>query len=382
MKSYLVEGRYISAENFTPSHLPVKYYGKIDWKQKVKNYTPRKEFKLFRRIPDSLKNLIKLLDSFTHLDKILSLSQNIGIIAAGKLEMERDEIALKAHENPRQITPSDGFIFTHNGINFLVANYLGIRFYKGLGIDHVCSSGNDIMGIADKLIKDGIIDTALLIAINSMACPSRTGYHKTLGVVSKSGKIMPFDEKRDGTVFADALAVAVITGEKILEKLDTRFCLSIEGYEVICDSYHMFSLDEKGTSFFTLTEALLNKTGAPKESVELVKAHATGTKLNDAAESRAYNKIFGDNIQVTALKPVIGHTVTASGLIESIILMESLKEGILPQTANHEKLGSDCAKIKVLTTEVPYRGGLILSVSAGFGGFFSAILLKGAENGG
>ncbi len=364
-----------------PADLPVKYYGKIDWGQEIQEYEPLRKYKLFKRIPDALKTLIKLLDSLTLLENLLSCTKRIGIIAAGKLERERDEVAIRAYENPKLVNPSDGFIFTHNGINFLIANYLGIRFYKGLGIDHVCSSGNDVIGIAHNLIKDDVLDSAILVAINSMASVSRTSYHKILGVVSKSGKIRPFDEKRDGTVFADGIAIGLVTKENIMEKLNISESFSIEGYEMVCDSYHMFSLDDKGTSFKVLVEALLNKRNIPPHEIEFIKAHATGTKLNDLAESIAYNNIFGNSISVTALKPVTGHTVTASGLIETLLLLEYLKKGKIPKTINHEKLSEECAKIKVLTDDTTYQGGYILSVSAGFGGFFSATILKGVKNG-
>ncbi len=373
MKVYLIEGSRITTEEFLKvPELPVEFYGKIDWEEETSSYIPKKKYKLFNRLPSVLKALIKCIDQLRTIDNLLSKTDKLAIIAAAKLERERDEIAIKSAKNPKNVSPSDGFILTHNGINFLIANYMGIRFYYGLGIDHVCSSGNDVLGIAYKMIKNKIVDAAIVCGINSMASVARTSYHKILRVVSKKGKIMPFDKERDGTIFSDAIALGVVCSERLTEKMSISPLLSIEGYNSLCDSYHMFSLDPSGESFIKLLENLTKE----KAEIEFIKAHATATPTNDKAEGKAYTKLFG-NINVTALKPLIGHSVTACGLAELLILSDYLEKGKVPPVKNHQEFDPECGKINVIRKEITYKKGLFISVSAGFGGFFSALLAKG-----
>ncbi len=367
MRSVILEGRYVKPEGFTDTEgLPVPFYGRIRWDKITKE--PKKRWKLFNRIPDALKVMLNLIDelSFVYLCKKYPLA----IIASAKLERERDEVALKAVE-PQKITPSDGFVFTHNAVNLVAAQYMGVDGYYGLGIDHVCSSGLDLIGLADRLIRDKTAEVVLVVAINSMAAPSRTAYHANLGVVSKRGCIRPFDRRRDGTIFADGMAVALLCSEDVAEKEALTGVATVLSYSAYSDAYHMFSLRKDGTGFRKAIEGALNG-----EQPQVVKAHATATKLNDAVEAKVYRELFGDEPVITALKPIFGHSVTASGLCETLYLLDCLKGGYIPPIATLNEVDGECEGIRLAREKVPFDGGTVLSVAAGFGGFFSAVLLE------
>ena len=367
MDILLVEGKFVKPEDFTDSKdLPTPYYGRIRW-EKIQAVC-KKSWKLFNRLPAPLKVMVKLMDQMECLK--VCHRYRTAIVAAAKLEAEREALAFKA-QKPDRISPSDGFIFTHNAVNFVIAQYLNIEFYTGIGIDHVCSSGLDIIGIAADMMARGKVDVAIVAAVNSMACPSRTAYHRNLQVVSKSGVIRPFDANRDGTIFADGLAVAMICSKEVAEREGLSAKARITGYSQVSDSSHMFSLREDGAGFEKVIEA------ACKGKVpSVIKAHATGTKANDRIEAKVYTKLFGKKPVVTALKPIFGHGVTSSGLTETLYLIENLKEGKIPKIATLEELDPECAGINVAKEEVPFTGGTVLSVSAGFGGFFSALTLE------
>ncbi len=359
---YLVEGAYIAAESFREEGMKVPFYGKIRWqdqKQPSKNAP-----KYVRRLPPPLRCLLGLIDGLKTAKELAGY--RVAVLAACKLESEREELSFK---DPSRVSPSDGFVFTHNGANFAIAGYLGLSFYRGIGLDHVCSSGIDLLGMAYGMISRKEVDAAVVATVNSMADSVRVVYHKNLGVLSKSGVIRPFDERRDGTVFADSAAVAVVASERVVEDVGVTPLARIEGYSFVADTYHMFSIRESGEGFERVaTEAAGGKT--PR----VIKAHATGTRVNDAAEARAYSRVFGREPVVTALKPIFGHSVTSCGLTESLHLLEALREGRIPKIENLERPDASCEGITLALEELPFSGGYVLSVAAGFGGFYSAIL--------
>lgn len=380
MKTFIVDANFVKAPGFRKiEDLPVPFYADINWDKYVDGYTPKRNFKLFKRLPSPFKAIVECIDGLRILDKLDFDSVRVAIITAGKLERERDEVAFKAAESFKKVVPADGFILTHNGLNFTVAHYLGIRFYHGLGVDHVCSSGCDILGIGRKLLLEETADVCILVTINSMASVSRCAYHAVLKVVSKSGRIKPFDVSRDGTIFADGLCVAVMVKEDICEKIGCSPLFEVCGYGMCCDSYHMYSMDEEGRAFEYAVLSALSKANVKPSEVEVVKAHATGTVLNDRTEAKVYGKLFGKDAVVTALKGVTGHTVTASGLLELVMLGESLKRNIVPKVVGLEELDKDCSVIDVALDERVYSGGYVVSVSAGFGGFYSAVVVKGVR---
>lgn len=375
MKAYIVKGGYISAESFkAPEFLPVSFYGYIDWVSKVENYKPKKNFKYYRKLAPVLKCVIKLMDELDIEEIIRENSSNkIAVAVAGKLDAERDRLTVEAYENVDKISPSDGFIITHNLLNFLIASYLGIKYYRGIGIDHVCTSGLDLLGIAKDLVEEGY-EIVIALAINSLATPIRTGYHKNLQVLSKSGKIRPFDIDRDGTIFADAIAMAVVVSESMINGLKLKPLGRILNYSTLSSSYHMFSMDEEGYELeYTVGETV--KGIDVKEAI--IKAHATGTRLNDYVEAKVYARLFGDSVPVTALKPIFGHTLTASGLIETLYLLEYLSDkGKIPPIRNTTRVDPDCDRIRLVLEEENFDGKYIISVASAFGGFYSSMAIE------
>ena len=367
MFTLLINGKFLKPESFTDTEgLPVRFYGRIRWEEKAKR--PRRPFKGYSRLPAVLRCLMNLLDELEELE--VCKSYRTAVVVSAKLERERDLLALKAAENPDRVSPSDGFIFTHNGVNLLVAQYLGLEFYYGLGIDHVCSSGLDVLGIGAELISSKKVQTAVVVTVNSMASPSRTAYHRNLKVVSRSGVIRPFDRRRDGTIFADGMAVALLCSEEVASKEGLKPMAAITGYGAVSDSHHMFSIREDGGGFKrAIEEALDNR------QIDLIKAHATGTLVNDKVEARAYRELF-HKPRVTALKPVMGHSVTSSGLSETLYLLEWLQRGLVPAIETLEEPDPDCSGIEPVTKVESWKGRHVLSVAAGFGGFFSAIRME------
>ncbi len=123
----------------------------------------------------------------------------------------------------------------------------------------------------------------------------------------------------------------------------------------------------------------IDDAGLKPEDVDYINAHGTSTSLNDAGETLAIKKAFGDhayNLMVSSTKSMTGHLLGAAGGVEAIITGLALKEGFVPATINYRQKDPDCD-----LDIVPNQGRqadiqVALSNALGFGGHNASIVLK------
>ncbi len=377
--------RWVECRGFQESpELPVTYYGKVDWEAYVEGYKPSLPYQGFNRLHPVLKALVKSLDEIVQkIPQLLSTPRpKTGIYAAGLLEAERDWLQ-RMVDDGHKIRPSHGPLLTHNGINFTVASFLGIPFYSGWGINHVCSSGNDLLRLALWEMEQGKVDIAILVAINSMQSTVRTAYHQVLGIVSQTGKVRSFAKDRDGTVVADGMVVMVLATPEWSAKHGIPSAAKVLSAASVADSSHMYSLDPDGEAWTTALLEAIRTAGITPEDIQVIKAHGTGTRMNDEVEGGIISRIFSRSSPVvTAIKPRVGHTISASSLLELAILIQDLTlfGKVTPiNGVKEEDVDRDLASLKLATCDKEWPCNLpakVVSLAAGFGGFYSAAVLE------
>ena len=127
---------------------------------------------------------------------------------------------------------------------------------------------------------------------------------------------------------------------------------------------------DDGSGFTKAIEGALFVAKAHKSSVRLVKTHGTGTPVNNAAEKSALLNSLNEFV-ATSYKPRIGHTMGASGLLETGLLLNDIKSGFVPKILNRTQEDS-----VFLSSDAPVPDGLILSLAAGMGNIYSAALFS------
>jgi 3-oxoacyl-[acyl-carrier-protein] synthase II len=116
----------------------------------------------------------------------------------------------------------------------------------------------------------------------------------------------------------------------------------------------------------------------PRE-VGYVNAHGTGTKLNDAIETRAIRQLFGDHasrLAVSSTKSMIGHALGAAGALEAIFCVQALKEQILPPTINYSTPDPECDLDYVPNCARGAQLSAAMSNSIGLGGHNSSLIFS------
>jgi 3-oxoacyl-[acyl-carrier-protein] synthase-1 len=122
-------------------------------------------------------------------------------------------------------------------------------------------------------------------------------------------------------------------------------------------------------------EGAMAAAGVERDAIALIKAHATGSESNDAAEAAAMRRVFADALpDFTALKGALGHTLGASGVLELIALLTCLRRGVVPPTAGF--MQQDAALgVAPLMQPKTFEGGPVMCNYFGFGGNNSSLIL-------
>ena len=141
------------------------------------------------------------------------------------------------------------------------------------------------------------------------------------------------------------------------------------------DAYHMSTPHPEGIGAMSAMKNSLRMAGISVDKLDYLNLHATATKINDRVESTAVYSIFADNVKCSGTKGLTGHTLGASGALETIISLIALKYQFIPGTHGLEELEIDCKCQVVKTPLHDQKLHIAMSNSFGFGGNNASVLV-------
>ena len=112
------------------------------------------------------------------------------------------------------------------------------------------------------------------------------------------------------------------------------------------------------------------------QEVDYVSAHATSTIAGDREEAMAIHELFGDSVPVSSLKGQLGHTLGASGALETALLLEMLSRGILLPNTNLGTPSEECAGLNLIREPLERSPDIILKNCIAFGGVNATLIIK------
>jgi 3-oxoacyl-[acyl-carrier-protein] synthase II len=257
-----------------------------------------------------------------------------------------------------------------------VASQIGIRYgLRGpnLVISTACASGAHAIGEAFRKIQYGDTDVCLTGGVEAPLTPFNFAAYCALRVLSKhnanpAGASRPFARGRDGFVMSEGGAMLVLEERERALKRGAPILAEITGYGSNSGAHHMVMPDPEGRDATRAMAAALEDAGRTR--VDYINAHATSTKANDAAETRAIKALFGPaayEIPVSSTKSMIGHSLGAAGAIEAVVCVKALVDQIIPPTLNLEEPDTECDLDYVPREARPAKLASVLSNSFGFG---------------
>lgn len=176
-----------------------------------------------------------------------------------------------------------------------------------------------------------------------------------------------FDPANGGFYVGQGAVLAVLESERVAKA--SRAAL-LGAYSASERSTNAIGQRGDGEGFQRAAEGCLELAEASAQDVSVVKSHGTGTESNNASEGAALQRLFGGGALVTSLKPRIGHTMGASGLLETCLLMDEMAAtGKVPRIMNKTQ-----ADPVYISEDAAPRPGLLMSLAAGMGNIYSAAL--------
>ena len=244
-----------------------------------------------------------------------------------------------------------------------------------------CSTGSDCIGDALRTIQYGDADVMLAGGTEAAISPIAVAGFDNMKALSRNNEApekasCPFDKKRSGFVMGEGAGIVVLEELEHAKARGAQIYAELVGYGHNSDAYHITAPDPEGDMQVKCMEMAIKDAGLTPADIDYVNAHGTATPNNDASESRAMIRLFGDKIPpVSSTKAFTGHTTSAAGSIEAVICLLAIRHGFIPANLNWKE-PFDGGVVPDAEGHQGVRLDHVLCNSFGFGGNDSSLLIS------
>jgi 3-oxoacyl-[acyl-carrier-protein] synthase II len=276
-------------------------------------------------------------------------------------------------------------------ISDMAAGKVSIKYgFKGPNfcVVSACSSAAHSLGEALLGIKAGMMDVAVAGGCESGITPLSFAGFCSMKALSTRNDVpekasCPFDKKRDGFVMGEGAGIVVLESLDHALARNARIHAELLGYGASADAYHITAPAPDGEGAQRAMAMALSSAGVKAPDIDYINAHGTSTELNDRLETLAIHKIFGEHaprLNISSTKSMTGHLLGASGGIEFIATVLSLRNNLIHPTINYEDPDPDCDLNYTPNTAVARTVRFAMSNSFGFGGHNASLVLGKYES--
>ncbi|MFC0057039.1 beta-ketoacyl synthase N-terminal-like domain-containing protein [Streptomyces actinomycinicus] len=261
-----------------------------------------------------------------------------------------------------------------------VARQLGVA--RSASVSTACSSGADALLAGAALLTGGEAERCLCGGIDLLTTGKLLG-HQALGTLSASGTVRPFDTGRDGTLFGEGAGFLLLETRAAATARGARILGELAGWGASNDGTGPTAPDDTGAGAVLAVRRALARAGADPADIAVINAHGTGTLANDTAEAACYGTVFRDEPGpvVFATKPAFGHTLGATGALEAVALLLALRHGTVPPLHQTRTVMPELTLPLAAGGGRKITGTLGISLTLGFGGFNTCLLLAATDGG-
>lgn len=250
-----------------------------------------------------------------------------------------------------------------------IADFFGFKT-KPIVVSNACVSGVMAIAVAKNMIQAGKYKNAFVIAGDELSEFVISGFNSFQAIGTEPCK--PYDLNRNGINIGEAAAAVYITSEA---SENDKFRFRVLGDSAINDANHISGPSRTGDGLYGSIKNAMNEANISAEQVDFISAHGTATLYNDEMEAIAFNRMELQNVPLNSMKGFYGHCLGASGLLESIISMESALHNTLIPSKNFEEMGVS-QPLNIIQENHPATIRYILKTASGFGGCNAAIVLE------
>jgi 3-oxoacyl-[acyl-carrier-protein] synthase I len=250
-------------------------------------------------------------------------------------------------------------IHTPHSLTGFVAAALDLEG-PSLTVATACSSSAKVFANAERLIRLGVVDAAVVGGVDTL-CDSVLFGFNSLELVSPR-PCRPFDAQRNGISIGEAGGFALL--ERAVEGDDAPLLV---GYGEASDAHHMSTPHPEGLGAELALRDALERAGLTAGDVDYINLHGTASQKNDEVEAALVSRSFGARTRASSTKGFTGHTLGAAGILEAVITLLAMRDGVVPANLGAEHPDPLCGPQMAWQREdAAIR--IALSNSFGFGG--------------
>jgi 3-oxoacyl-[acyl-carrier-protein] synthase-1 len=234
-----------------------------------------------------------------------------------------------------------------------------------LSIATACSSSAKVFASAERLLRAGIVDAAIVGGVDTLCGSVLYGFN-SLGLVAPQA-CRPFDIARCGLSLGEAAGFAILERTDGANAHVNKSTPCLVGYGESSDAHHMSAPHPQGLGAQIAVEDALARAGIVPAEVDYINLHGTATPQNDAVEAALIARLFAATTLASSTKGWSGHTLGAAGIVEAALTLLALERGLVPGTLNLQTPDPACGP-QIMIDNREQAISVALSNSFGFGG--------------
>ena len=247
-----------------------------------------------------------------------------------------------------------------------VADFFGFTT-QPIVVSNACVSGILTVSVAKRMIQSELYDNVFVIAGDEVSEFVLSGFNAFQAMSDLPCK--PYSKNRTGVSLGEATAAVLVSAEAKKAKI------KIIGDSSINDANHISGPSRTGEGLFRSIQNALKEAQIETNKLDYISAHGTATPFNDEMEAIALNRLGLQNVPVNSLKGFYGHTLGASGLLETVIAIESVNKNMLFESKGFDEIGVSEA-VNVIEKNEEANIQYFLKTASGFGGCNTAVVFE------
>lgn len=304
----------------------------------------------------------------------------------GGMETFETQYEIFLNRGHRRVSP----FFVPMMIPDMGSGQVSIRFgAKGINSTTVtaCATATNSIGDAFKVIERGDADAMITggaeAPITKMSLAGFTA-NKALSLnPDPETACRPFDKDRDGFIIGEGAGIVILEEYEHAKARGAKIYAEIVGYGATGDAYHITAPAPNGEGSARAMKMAIDDAGLTPDKVDYINAHGTSTPYNDEYETQAIKTVFGEHakkLAISSTKSMTGHTLGASGGIEAIFALLTIRDNIIAPTIHLKNQDEVCDLDYVPNEAREANVNVVISNSFGFGGHNATLVFKRIED--
>lgn len=302
----------------------------------------------------------------------------------GGLNSLEDSHKTLLERGPSRVSP----FFIPSIIINMASGLISIKYgVKGPNFSTVtaCATSSHSIGMSYRIINYGDADVMICGGAEAAITPlSIAGFASMRALSTRNDDPLtasrPYDLERDGFVMGEGAGVMILEELEHAKKRGAKILCEIKGFGQSGDAFHISAPSEDGDGPMRVMINAIKDAGLKPEDIDYINTHGTATPAGDKIETLAIKKVFGEKIPpASSTKSETGHLLGAAGVVEGIVTIYSLLEGVLPPTINLKNPDPECDLDYVPNECRKMSVKNALSNSFGFGGTNASIIFSKYE---